>query len=86
MKVHDDIFKVTTVDETDLSTSERSIESSPALQRWVGRSSSLSPVGTTETPEILHSFVPTGLYPKRARSPSAEALGYFQVLLQSTFT
>jgi len=47
---------VATVNENDLSTSERSIENSPALQRWVDRSSRLSPVGTAESsPYLFHS-------------------------------
>ncbi len=52
IKVPHDLFQLTTADENGLSTYERSTENSPALQRWVGVSSELSPGGTTEPPKF----------------------------------
>ena len=48
IKVAHQLLRFTTVDENGLSTPARSIENSPALQRWVGVSSELTPGGTTE--------------------------------------
>ncbi len=50
------LFKLTAVDEKVMSTSERSFENSPVLQRWVCWESRVSPKGTTEPPQLpFHS-------------------------------
>ena len=80
-------FRRATANENGLSTSERSSENSPALQRWVPGPSKSSPGGTAE---LLNrhqdSVIPMGLCRSVTSQPSAEALGYFRALFQSAFS
>ena len=46
IKMTHKLFLFATADESDLSTSKRSIGNNPALQRWVGKLSRLSPLRT----------------------------------------